>query len=361
MELHVGIDVALETSCLCIVDEKGGKVFEVTVNSDPEAVCLALREYVQDIGRIGLEASAVAVWLARELQAEGLPVIVVEAAHMRSALSAMRNKTDRNDAHGIAQMMRMGWFHKVYVKPAETQRLKTFLANRRLLKRKLIDVQNHIRGALRVHGLKVGAVAAGKFDARIRELIEGEGDYLFQTMIESMLDVRTVLFDSFRKLHKVLLMLVKADPVCRRFMTVPGVGPVTALSYKVTIDDPTRFTRSRTVGAYLGLTPRRYQSGTSVDRPGRISRMSDVDTRGALCEAAASLLLRVQRYCALKAWGMRIAKRSGMMSAIVAVARKLASILHRMWRDETEYNYKSGAKITRKRAHDPETGRLLPC
>jgi transposase len=361
MELHVGLDVSLETTALCIVDDKGAKILETSVATDPEAVCIALRPYVADIVRIGIEACSTGMWLARELKNEGLPVTVVEARHMRSALSAMRNKTDRNDAHGIAQMMRMGWFRAVYVKPVEVQRLKTFLANRRMLKRKLIDLQNHLRGALRAHGLKVGTCGAGQFDGRVRELVEGSGDYLFQTMIESMLDVRAVLYESFRKLQRILLMIVKHDPICRRFMTVPGVGPVSALSFKVTIDDPTRFTRSRTVGAHLGLTPRKYQSGTSVDWGGRISKMGDVDTRGALCEAAAALLMRVQSYSALKAWGMRIAKRSGKMCAIVAVARKMAMILHRMWIDGTDFDAKSGAKIVAKRKRDPATGRLLPC
>lgn len=358
MELHVGMDVALEATSICVIDEKGAKLLETSVPSEPEALCLAIKSHVADIARIGIEASATGIWLARELKAEGLPITVVETRHMRSALSAMRNKTDRNDAHGIAQMMRMGWFRAVHIKGIDTQRLKTFLANRRLLKRKLVDIQNHIRGALRTYGLKVGPVAAGRFDARIRELIEG-GDHMFQTMIESMLDVHAVLLESFRRLHKILLMVVKHDEVCRRFMTVPGVGPVTALSFKVAIDDPHRFKRSRTVGAHLGLTPRKYQSGTSVDWGGRVSRMGDVNARGALCEAAASLLIRVKRYSALKAWGHRIAKRSGKMCAIVAVARKLAVILHRMWIDGSEFEWRSGAKITAKRQRDPETGRLL--
>lgn len=361
MELHVGLDVSVDTTAICVVDDKGRKVVEASVASDAEAICIALRPHVTDIVRIGIEACSTGVWLARELRNEGLPITVVEARHMRSALSAMRNKTDRNDAHGIAQMMRMGWFRAVYVKPVEGQRLKTFLSNRRLLKRKLIDLQNHLRGALRVHGLKVGPVAAGKFDARVRELLEDHPDYMFQAMIESMLDVRAALLESFGKLHRILLMIVKHDPICRRFMTVPGVGPVSALSFKVTIDDPARFTRSRTVGAHLGLTPRKYQSGTSVDWGGRISKMGDVDTRGALCEAAAALLLRVQSYSALKAWGMRIAKRSGKMRAIVAVARKMAMILHRMWINGTDFDAKAGAKIIEKRRCDPRTGRLLPC
>ena len=359
MELHVGLDTAVESTSVCIVDQAGKKLLETSVASEPETLCQALKPYIADVVRIGVEASAIGIWLARELMAEGLPVTVVETRHMRSALSAMRNKTDRNDAQGIAQMMRMGWFRAVYVKPAETQRLKTFLANRRLLKRKLIDLQNHIRSALRAHGLKVGTVAPGRFDARIRKLIEGCGDYMYQTMIESMLDVRNVELANFMKLHKMLLLIVKHDEVCRRLMTVPGVGPVASLSFKVAIDEPTRFKRSRTVGAHLGLTPRRYQSGTSVDRRGHISRMGDVDARGALCEAAAALLLLSKRYCALKAWGLKIAERSSMLCAIVAVARKLASILHRIWIDGTAFNAKAGAMIKEKRLPDPKTG-LIP-
>lgn len=358
MELHVGLDVALESTSICIVDEAGSKLLETSVASEPEAICLALKKHVRRIVRIGIEACSTGIWLARELLAEGLPVTVVEARHMRSALSAMRNKTDRNDAHGIAQMMRMGWFRVVHVKGSNTQRLGTFLANRRLLKRKLVDVQNHIRGALRAHGLKVGTVAAGRFDARVRELIEG-GDYMLQSMIESMLEVRAAVASSFTKLHKILLMIVKHDEVCRRFMTVPGVGPVAALSFKVTIDDPHRFRRSRTVGAHLGLTPRKYQSGTSVDWGGHISKMGDGNARSALCEAAASLILRVQRYCALKAWALKIAKRSSTKCAIIAVARKLAMILHRIWIDGTEFDWRAGAKITSKRKIDPKTGLVL--
>jgi transposase len=357
MELHVGLDAALESTKVCIVDEVGTKVLETSVASDPASVCLALKQHLASIVRIGIEACSIGIWLARELLAEGLPVTVVEARHMRSALSAMRNKTDRNDAHGIAQMMRMGWFRAVHVKAVETQRLGTFLANRRLLKRKLIDIQNHIRGALRAHGLKVGTVAAGRFDARVRELVDG-GDYMLQTMIESMLDVRSAVASSFAKLHKILL-IVKHDEVCRRFMTVPGVGPVAALSFKVSIDDPQRFRRSRTVGAHLGLTPRKYQSGTSVDWGGRISKMGDSSARAALCEAAASLILRVQRYCALKAWALKIAKRSTTKCAIVAVARKLAMILHRMWIGGEEFDWRAGAKITSKRKLDPKTGLVL--
>lgn len=353
MEVHVGLDVSLDETSVCLVDTAGHKIMETTVLSDPATVCEALKPHVTGIARIGIEASSLGVWLARELKAEGLPVTVVEARHMRASLSAMRNKTDRNDAHGIAQMMRMGWFRAVHIKGDDTQQLKSFLANRRLLKRKLIDLQNHIRGILRAHGLRVGAAGSSAFDGRVRELIENT-DHMFRVMLESLLDVRNAMLESFGKLHSLLLQIVKHDPVCRRFMTVPGVGPVAALSFKVTIEDPRRFKRSRTVGAHLGLTPRRYQSGTSVDRHGGISKMGDVDARSALCEAAASLILRVKSYSALKAWAMRIAKRGSTLCAIVAVARKMAVILHRLWIDDAEFNWMKGAQITEKRRLNPK-------
>jgi transposase len=257
------------------------------------------------------------------------------------------DKTDRNDACGIAQMMRMGWYRAVHVKGVETQRMRTLLANRRLLKRKLIDLENHIRGALRAFGLRVGQVSRGNFDDRVRELIE-HADYVFEVMITTLLEVRRTVLEGYNKLHKIVLQVVIHDPLCRRFMAVPGVGPIAALTFKVAVEDPRRFARSRTVGAYFGLTPRRHQSGTSIDFTGHISKMGDLNARGALCEAAASLLLRSRRRSALKAWGMRIAKRQSMMCAIVAVARKLAAILHRLWIDGSEFQWTTGAKVTEK-------------
>jgi transposase len=174
-------------------------------------------------------------------------------------------------------------------------------------------------------------------------------------MISALLDVRRTVREGYDKLHKILLQVVIHDPICRRFMTVPGVGPVASLSFKVSIEDPLRFARSRTVGAHLGLTPKRHQSGTSIDYEGHISKQGDINARGALCEAAASLLLRSRRWSALKAWGVRIAKRASMKCAIVAVARKLAAILHRMWINGSEFQWTAGAKVTEKVKLKPAT------
>ncbi|MBD1549343.1 transposase [Roseibium aggregatum] len=188
----------------------------------------------------------------------------------------------------------------------------------------------------------------------MRELLEGS-DLILETMIGTMLEARAATMESYAKLHRIVLQVVKHDPLCRRFMAVPGVGPIAALMFKVAVDDPHRFSRSRTVGAHFGLTPRRFQSGTSIDYAGRISKQGDVNVRGALCEAAAGLLMRSRRWSALKAWGLRIVKRTSMLCAIVAVARKLATILHRMWIDGSEFKWSGGAAITQKVKLMPRT------
>lgn len=203
------------------------------------------------------------------------------------------------------------------------------------------------RSLVYAYGLLVGAVSRGRYEARVRELIV-HTDPVFVKTTETMLEVHQAVHEGYDKLHRILLQVAQHDAVCRRLMTVPGVGPVAALSFKVGVDDPLRFSRSRTVRAHFGLTPRRHQSGTSIDYEGRITKQGDVNVREALCEAAASLLMRVRKWSALRAWGLRIAKRTSMMCAIVAVARKLAGILHRMWIDETDFKIGFGAKVTRK-------------
>ncbi len=346
MEIFVGLDISLEDTHICIVDQDG-KILEDTVSvTDPQAIFEAIEGYQGFIKRVGLEASSLGSWLHDELCERDMPAIVVDARHMRTSLEAQRNKTDKNDARGIAQMMRMGWYCPVHVKSPESQRLRMLLNNRRLMKRKLIDMENHIRGTLRAFGLLVGPISRGKYEARIRELIEDcEEDMVIY--INTMLKVRYNLFEGYNCLHKFVLDIVKNNPVCKRFMTVPGIGPIASLSFMAAIDDPLRFKKSRTVGAYLGLTTRRWQSGT-IDRAGRITKQGDREVRTVMCEAAASLLLRSRRWCSIKAWGLRLAKRTSMMNAIVAVARKLAVILHKMWIEGTTFKFGMGAKVTEK-------------
>jgi transposase len=337
MKLYVGLDVSMESTSICVVDQDGTVVRETKTDSDPHAIATALKEWDGRIERVGLEAQSLSPWLSVELIALGLPAIVVESVHMQKALSAQRNKTDRNDARGIAQMMRTGWFRAVHVKSAESLQLRFLLSGRRLLKSKFIDVENELRGALKAFGMVIGTVSRGRLEARTLAVIDGAPPVIV-AIVKTLLGVRRTLIHEYDQLHSELVRYVRGDEVCRRFMTVPGVGPVTALAFKTSVDDPTRFRRSRTVGAHFGLTPKRVQSGT-IDYSGRISRCGDPEVRTALYGAASSMLVRCKKWSSLRAWGMSIAKRRGHKKAVVAVARKLATVLHTMWRDGSEFRW----------------------
>ncbi|RAN36971.1 IS110 family transposase [Hyphomonas sp. GM-8P] len=335
MIVFAGLDISLEETHICVVDSNGNTLKELRVPTEPEAIAPVLERLGADIKRVGFEASSLSPWLFKELTERGLPAVVVEARHMAGALSAMRNKTDRNDARGLAQMMRTGWFRQVYVKSDESHRYRVILANRRMLKRKFLDIENAIRGTLKVFGVKMTRTTRGRFEDDLRERLQEE-DPILREVTECMLLARRTLLAEFQKCHKLLMDIARSDEVCRRFMTVPGVGPVTALSFKCCIDDPARFRRSKTVGAHLGLTPKRYQSG-SVDFNSRVSKCGDANMRWLLVEAANSMLTHVRSWSVLKAWGKGLQKRLGHKRAAVALARKISVILHRMWVDGSEF------------------------
>ena len=338
MRHFAGLDISVKQTSICIVDETGKIVREAKVVSEPEAIIAVLTEPGIACCRIGLEAGPLAQWLYAALADAGLPVICVEARHMKAALSAQRNKSDRKDAGGIAQMMRVGLYRPVHVKTLKSQERRMLVTSRKLLRTKTIDIENDLRGTLRNFGLKVGAVSPSKFEGRIRELVTGQA--MLAAIVEPMLTVRRALMEQYRLLHKMLLDLVRDEPVCRLLMTASGVGPIVALTFVATIGVPSRFAKSRAVGAHVGLTPQGYQSG-EIERRGRISKCGDAMMQTALFEAAQVLLTRTSRWCSLKSWGMGVAKRRGMKKAIVAVARRPATILHRMWTDGTAYRSKA--------------------
>lgn len=336
-KLYAGLDVSLETTSICVVDTDGRVRLEAKVFTEPEALVSTLTELDEPYERIGLEAGPLSQWLYFGLRDAGLPAICVETRHMKAAIVAMtQNKNDRNDARSIAQVVRSGWFKQVHVKSVESQELRTLLTSREFLVNKIRDHENEIRGALRPHGLRVGRVSASGFEARVRELVADRPRLVL--CMEALLRARETLRREMARLHAELLRVVKNDELCRRFMTIPGVGPVTALAFKTTIDRPDRFRRSTDVGAHLGLTPRQYQSG-ELDRRGRISRHGDALTRTALFSAAHVMLSRSTQWTALKAWGIRLAGRSSLKKAKIAVARKLAIIMHRMWKDGTPFRW----------------------
>jgi transposase len=338
MEYFAGLDVAMEETAICVIDREGKVMLETSVTSDPDAIFMALKKYAPRLRRVGHEAGSLSPWLQVELKQRGLPAICLEAWHARAALSAMRNKTDKADARGIAHIVRTGWFREVHIKSEESYRLRLLLTQRRNLKRKFLDIENAIRHSIKTFGLKVGKVSRGQFEARVRELVAN--DPLIAGLTDCMLRARAALWQEYVRLHKVVVVIVRRDELCQRFMRIPGVGPINALSYKTSIDDPRRFRHSKTVGAYLGLTSRRWQSGTSIDVQGHISRAGDGDVRHPLYEAANIMLTRYRGFCSLKAWGLKIAKKRGHKRACVAVARKLAVIMHAMWRDGSEFRFK---------------------
>jgi transposase len=265
-------------------------------------------------------------------------VVLLETRHVKAALSAMTVKTDRKDARGIAQLLRMGWYRPVHAKSSPAQDTRALLVGRKLLQSKLLDVELSIRGILRGYGLKVGEVSRGRFEARIQVLIAGHVTLL--TVIGEMLAARTVLWKAFTKLHREMLTIARADKICQRLMSTPGVGALVALTYRSAVDDPARFGKSSTVGAYFGLTPKKYQSG-ETDRDGGVTKVGDARVRTALFEAAHILLTRATRFSSLKRWALDVARRRGMKRAKVALARKLGVILHRMWIDATDFRWSS--------------------
>jgi transposase len=336
MDHFAGLDVSVKETSVCIVDDTGKIVREVKVASEPEALLQILGSRAYRFKRIGLEAGPLSQWLYSVIAEEGLPVICVETRHMRAVLKAQINKTDRNDARGIAQMMRAGLYRPVHVKTLRSQKLRMLLTHRKLLQSKAIAIDNDLRGTLRNFGLKVGTVGTVKFEARIKELVTDIPD--LGLLVEPLLVVRRALREQLGILHRRLLAIVRDDEVCRRLMTVPGVGPVVALTYRATVDVPARFRNSKAVGAVFGLTPSTHQSGES-ERTGAISRCGDEMMRMMLYEAAQSMLTHTNKWSWLKAWAMKVARHRGMKKAIVALARRLAVIMHRIWVDGTEFRW----------------------
>jgi transposase len=338
MEHYVGLDVSLKLTAICIVDRTGKIEREGVVTSDPEAIAEFVKSHAPHVARIGFETGATATWLWTELRKLGLPVICIDARHAKAALKMQINKSDRNDAVGIARIMQCGWYKEVRVKDLDRHAIKALLVSRALLVKIKRDLENQIRGLLKNLGLLIGRAKRNGFAVRAAELIKDRPE--LAAAVEPLLKAREAIARQIADLDRKVMRLARNDVQVRRFMTAPGVGAITALCFLATIDDPTRFKRSRSVGAYVGLTTRRYASG-EIDWTGRISKCGDAMLRSYLYEAANVLLTRVAKWSALKAWGIRLAKRSGLRKAKVAVARKFAVILHRMWIEGTEFNWSS--------------------
>jgi transposase len=336
MNYYAGIDVSLEASSVCVIDANGKIFRESKVASEPEALIAWFGSLRVSLMRIGLEAGPLSQWLYAAMRSAGLAVELLETRHVRNAFKIMPVKTDRKDARGIAELMRLGWFRPVHCKSMAAQETRALLTARKLVQKELLETESSLRGILRGFGLKVGKTTPVRFDGRIRELVAGHPS--LEVIADAMLSVRAVLRREFDGFEKRLRAMARGDTRVRLLMSVPGVGVIVSLTYVCAIDDPSRFKSSKTVGAHFGLTPTRYQSG-ETDRTGRISKIGDSSVRAVLYEAAHVILTKAVKGCtALKSWAMRIAKRAGMSKAKVALARKLAVIMHRMLADGTTFS-----------------------
>ena len=340
MDHYAGIDVSLECSSVCVVDAGGKIVREGKVASEPEALIAWFGSLGFGLTRIGLEAGPLSQWLYAAMQKAGLGVELLETRHVRKAFETMPVKTDRNDARGIAQLMRLGWFRPVHCKSLGAQETRALLTARKLVQSKLHDVEMSLRGILRGFGLKVGPTTPKRFEGRIRELVAGHAT--LEVIAEALLAVHEVLLREFSGFEKRVRVMARDDARARLLMSAPGVGAIVALTYASAIDDPARFKSSKRLGAHFGLAPKKYQSG-ETDVTGRISKIGDSGVRTALYEAAHIILTRPVKGSALKSWAARLAKRVGMKKAKVALARKLAVIMHRMLVDGTKFNSAAAA------------------
>jgi transposase len=336
MDYYAGIDVSLECSSICVVDASGKIVREDKVASEPEALTGWLGALGDGLARIGLEAGPLSQWLYAEMKEGGLAVELLETRHVRDAFKAMPVKSDRNDARHIAQLMRLGWFRAVHCKSIGAQETRALLTARKLVQSKLRDVENSLRGLLRGFGLKVGKTTARTFAERIGELVAGHAN--LETIARGLLAVHAVLLREFKNFEKRVRTAARSNAQARLLMSTPGVGAIVALTYAAAIDEPARFKSSKGVGAHFGLTPKRYQSG-KTEFTGGISKIGDGSVRTALYEAAHIMLTKPVKGCSqLKSWAMKLARRAGMRKAKVALARKLAVIMHRMLVDGTPFN-----------------------
>ena len=340
MNYYAGIDVSLEYSSVAIVDATGKIVREGKVASDPVALIAWFRVFGLNVIRIGLEAGPLSQWLYAAMKEAGLAVELLETRHVRNAFKTMAVKTDRKDAHGIAELVRVGWFRPVHCKSMDAQETRAMLTARTLVQSKLHDIEMSLRGILRGFGLKVGKITSNRLAGRINELVSEHPT--LQIIAKALLAAHEVLLREFKGFEKRVRIMAREDAKTRLLMTATGVGAIVSLTYGSAMDDPGRFKKSKTVGAHYGIAPKKYQSG-ETDYTGRISKTGDKSVRTALYQAAHIILTKPVKSSTLKTWAMRLAKRIGMKKAKVALARKLAVIMHRMLVDGKPFNPAAGA------------------
>ncbi len=336
MKYYVGLDVSLNLTSLCVLDEEGGVVWQGFADTHPEMIAKKLEPWLGSLILVGLETGSLTPWLYRALSFLGFPMVCMDARRAADAIKARPVKTDRSDARALAEMLQTGWYTPVFVKSEKSHRLKALLGARDQLVRNKRTFFGQIRGMLRPFGIKIpGRQGTRKFDAAARAACRH--DALLYACVNALLEALAAVEAQIAALDKLVRKEVGSSKACWHLTSVPWVGPITALAFAAAIEDPGRFRHSRDIGAYLGLTPKRYQSGER-DIAGAISKQGDAMARHYLYEAAHCLLTTWGGRSPLKSWGLKLAKRIGAKKARVAVARKLACLLLRLWKNETHYD-----------------------
>jgi transposase len=341
-----GLDVSDKATSICVMHTTGRVVLETVVETTPAAILSALGPYRRKIQSAGLEGGTKATWVYKELVRRKLRVICLDARHTHAALSVKRRKTDKSDARGIAQLLCRGIFTVAHIKSDEALRLHCLLMARKMLQRKALEIDGALRSMVKLLG---GEATRKNLQMKVTIAKPYRSDLVLDKTCRALQASSAAVMSEVARLEDAIKSISKRDRVCRRLMTIPGVGPLTAIAYRAAIDDPTRFKVSRDVAAYFGLVPRRYQSG-QTDLSGHITKIGDPTVRGLLCSAASALLYVSKSKCVLRAWALEVAQRKGAKIAMVACARKLAMIMHRMWVTETDFK-PNGTGSSRTKVH----------
>jgi transposase len=339
MEEYIGLDVSMKETAISIRRD-GKRIWRGKCASDPAVIANLLRKHAASAKRVIFETGPLSVWFYHALCAEGLPAICIDARHAKAALDMAANKTDANDADGLAHLAEVGFYREVRVKGFDSMLTRTLVSARTRLVRITTELSNQIRGLMKTFGLVVPAGKGSKFDEHVRALLVDQKD--LAAIVLPVLEAWRSMRLRAAELGRQLIADARKSEACQLLMSIPGVGTVTAICFTTAIEDPNNFRKSRSVGAWLGLTTRRYQSG-QVDYDGHISRRGDRHVRSLLYEAATVILTRSSAESGLRTWGLALKERLGFKRAAVAVARKLAVTMHAMLRSGEMFDRTAGA------------------
>ncbi|QYF49211.1 Transposase ISRhOegibbosus7 [Candidatus Rhabdochlamydia oedothoracis] len=337
MKHYIGLDVSMKRTFICVLNEQGKIVHEGSEKTDPDLLAdyFSKRDFQEIV--VGFESGCLSHYLVTGFRKRAIDPLCMDARKLSTILALKINKTDKNDARGIAEALRSGMYTRVHCKPQDSVEKSILLVSRRALIKQQTQLKNTVRGLLKSYGIRLGSVGSKRFSSVVIKQIEKQEKSIVLS-ITSLLNTFDKVVEEVEKLDKEMLKLVSQDKEVQRLMTIPGVGPVTALTYKTEIFDPTRFNDSKSVGAYLGMTPKQYASG-EVQRQGRISKCGSSELRSLLVEAGIVMLTRSKKWSKLKAWGLKIMRKKGMKKAALAVGRKLSVIMHKMLIEQKEFIY----------------------